>query len=183
MAAIIGIEDKKVEEACSVARKVGFVVPANYNCPGQVAISGEREAVNLAMEEARKLGARRTMELKTSEPFHTEKLKIASEKLKDELDKIEIKNPVKKVIKNIDAKEYSNNDDIREILTKHVISPVRFADSIKYMISQGVDTFIEIGPGKVLSGFIKRIDKKVSVLNIQDMESLQNVLKICNEYV
>lgn len=178
MAAIIGLENEKVEEACIFAKKVGFVVPANYNCPGQVAISGEKEAVIVAMEKAKELGAKRAIELKTSGPFHTEKLKIASQKLKEELDKIEINTPKKKVIKNIDAKEYKEGDNIREILADHVISPVRFADSVKNMIEQGVDTFIEIGPGKVLSGFIKKINKDVRILNIQDVQSLKNVIEI-----
>ena len=177
MAAIIGLEDEKVEKACTLAKEAGFVVPANYNCPGQVAISGEKEAVYCAMEEAKKLGAKRAIELKTSGPFHTEKLRIASEKLKEELEKITINNPNKKVIKNIDAKEYNKNDNIKEILAKHVISPVRFSDSIKNMINQGVDTFIEIGPGKVLSGFIKKINKEVTILNIQDTETLKNVIE------
>ena len=121
-------------------------------------------------------GAKRAIELKTSGPFHTEKLKEASDKLRLELNKIDIKFPTKKVIKNIDAKEYTKEDNIKEILAKHVISPVHFSDSIKNMISQGIDTFIEIGPGKVLSGFIKKIDKEVTILNIQDMETLKNVI-------
>lgn len=177
MAAIIGIEDEKVEEACKLAKAAGFVVPANYNCPGQVAISGEKEAVRVAMEKAKELGAKRAIELKTSGPFHTEKLKVASEKLKQELEKVEVQFPEKKVIKNIDGKEYQKQDDIREILAKHVVSSVRFADSIKNMISQGIDTFIEIGPGKVLSGFIKKINREVTILNVQDIETLENVIE------
>ena len=176
MAAIIGLEDKKVEEACMLAKKVGFVVPANYNCPGQVVISGEKKAVIVAMEKAKELGAKKAIELKTSGPFHTEKLEEASKKLKNELDKINIKYPIKKVIKNIDAKEYTKKDNIKEILAKHVISPVKFSSSIENMISQGVDTFIEIGPGKVLSGFIKKINRDVTILNIQDVQSLENVI-------
>lgn len=178
MAAIIGLEDEKVEKVCKLASKIGFVVPANYNCPGQVAISGEKEAVNLAMEIAKQEGAKRAIELKTSGPFHTEKLIQASNKLKEELEKIEInKEFEKKVVKNIDAKIYTENDDIRDILANHVISPVRFSESVQEMIAQGVDTFIEIGPGKVLSGFIKKIDKEVKVINVQDARGLENLLK------
>lgn len=124
-------------------------MPANYNTPGQVVVSGERLAVTSAMEKAKELGAKKVVELKTSGPFHTEKLKIAAEKLKIELDKIEIKyNVEKKVIKNIDAKVYEEKDNIRETLAKHVMSPVLFRKSIETMISLGADTFLEIGPRK-----------------------------------
>lgn len=180
MAAIIGLEDDLVEKACSDVKN-GFVVPANYNCIGQIAISGERQAVLEAMENAKKLGAKRAIELKTSGPFHTEKLKTASNKLKEELEKIDINvNSNKKVIKNIDAKEYTNNDDFIDILSRHVISPVRFRKSIEEMIAQGVDTFMEIGPGKVLSGFIKKTNKDVNVMNIENVETFENCLNLLN---
>lgn len=176
MAAIIGLDDELVEKACNDV-KTGFVVPANYNCIGQVAISGERDAVLEAMENAKNLGAKRAIELKTSGPFHTEKLKEASDKLREDLEKIEINvKSNKKVIKNIDAKEYTNNDNLVDILSRHVISPVRFRKTIEEMISQGVDTFIEIGPGKVLSGFIKKTNKDVSVMNVENIETFENCL-------
>lgn len=148
MAGIIGLEDEVVEGICKEIKN-GFVVPANYNTPGQVVISGDRTAVINAMEKAKELGAKKVVELKTSGPFHTEKLKIAAEKLKTELDKIDIKyNEENKVIKNIDAKAYEKDDNIREILAKHVMSPVLFRKSIETMLSFGADTFIEIGPRK-----------------------------------
>ena len=182
MAAVIGLPDEEVERICKEEIKNGFIVPANYNCPGQVAVSGDKVAITELLEKGKELGARKVVELKTSGPFHTEKLKAASDKLREELDKIEInKNFTKKVIKNLDAKEYTKDDDIKNILAKHVMSPVRFSKSIENMINQGVDTFIEIGPGKVLSGFIRKINKEVKVLNIQDKESLENTLKILKE--
>ena len=148
MAGIIGLEDKKVEEICQNVTK-GFVVPANYNCKGQVVISGEEKAVLDAMEIAKKEGAKKAVLLKTSGPFHTEKLKVAAEKLKIELDKIEINEKFDKhIVKDIDAEEYTKNCDIREILSKHVMSPVRFKESIEKMLELGADTFIEIGPRK-----------------------------------
>lgn len=111
-------------------------------------------------------------------PFHTVKLEEAAKKLKIELNKIEINNNFRKqIIKNIDSKIYQKEDDIREILSKHVMNPVKFKDSIEKMIELGADTFIEIGPGKVLSGFVRRVSKDVNVINIQDKESLDNVIK------
>lgn len=148
MAGIIGLEDEQVEKICMQVKN-GFVVPANYNTPGQVVISGERIAVTTAMEKAKEAGAKKVVELKTSGPFHTEKLAIAAEKLGLELNKIEIKyKEENKVIKNIDAKEYEAKDNIRENLAKHVMSPVLFRKSIEKMLELGVDTFIEIGPRK-----------------------------------
>lgn len=182
MAAVIGLPDEEVERICKEEIKNGFIVPANYNCPGQVAVSGDKVAITELLEKGKELGARKVVELKTSGPFHTEKLKDASDKLREELDKIEInKDFTKKVFKNLDAKEYTKEDDIKNILAKHVMSPVRFSKSVENMINQGVDTFIEIGPGKVLSGFIRKINKEVKVLNIQDKESLENTLKILKE--
>ena len=182
MAAVIGLPDEEVERICKEEIKSGFIVPANYNCPGQVAVSGDKVAITELLEKGKELGARKVVELKTSGPFHTEKLKDASDKLREELDKIEInKDFTKKVFKNLDAKEYTKEDDIKNILAKHVMSPVRFSKSVENMINQGVDTFIEIGPGKVLSGFIRKINKEVKVLNIQDKESLENTLKILKE--
>ena len=181
MAAILGLEDKVVEEICSQVTS-GFVVPANYNCPGQVAISGEKEGVLEAIEYAKQKGAKKAIELKTSGPFHTEKLKRASEELEKQLEKIEIYPEFSvKVIKNIDGKEYKEKDNIKEILTNHVILPVRFKECILEMIKQGVDTFIEIGPGKVLSGFIKKINPEVTVWNINNLESLNCVLEKLKE--
>lgn len=181
MASIIGLDDEVVEQICKEVN-TGFVVPANYNCPGQVAISGEKQAVEIAMEKAKEAGARKVVPLKTSGPFHTEKLKVASSKLKEELDKVEIEyNNKIKVIKNIDAKAYTETDNIREILSKHVMSPVQYKKTLEEMLQEGVDTFIEIGPGKVLSGFVKRVNKEVKILNITDCDTLENVISTLKE--
>ncbi len=175
MAAVIGLEDEKVDELCK-SIKSGFVVPANYNCPGQVAVSGEKAGIDEVIKVGKDFGAKRVIELKTSGPFHTCKLEEASRRLRDELEKIDIRVTDKKVFKNIDAKEYVDGDDIRDILSKHVMSPVRFGRSIENMIDEGVDTFVEIGPGKVLSGFIKKVSKDVGGYNIQDLDSLNKFL-------
>ena len=179
MAAIIGLEDDKVEEACNKVEK-GFVRAVNYNCPGQVVVSGEKEAVLQAMEIAKELGARKVIELKTSGPFHTEKLKEASEALRKELEKVQFSECKIPVIKNLDGTPYTKNDNKVEILANHVINPVKFRKSIETMIEMGIDTFVEIGPGKTLSGFVKKVAKdrniELNVLNIENVETLESAL-------
>lgn len=176
MAAILGLDDKTIEDVCKQVTN-GFVVPANYNCQGQVAISGEKEAVLQAMDLLKEAGAKRAIELKTSGPFHTSKLQEASDKLYEALQEIQINQITdKKVIKNIDATEYTNDDDIKRILANHVINPVKFKKSIENMIDQGVDKIIEIGPGKVLSGFVKKTNKDIQVFNTNNIEAFEQVL-------
>lgn len=175
MAAILGLDEEKINEICANIT-TGFVSPANYNCTGQIVISGEKSAVLEAIEKAKQEGAKKAIELKTSGPFHTCKLTDASEALKKELAPIEIGNLETKVIKNIDGKPYEAQDDVKEILANHIINPVRFVNGLQTMIDMGIDTFIEIGPGKTLSGFVKRTSKDVKILNINDVESLENVI-------
>lgn len=153
MAAILGLEDEKVEEVCKAVTK-GFVVPANYNCPGQIAISGEKEAVLEAMEKCKEAGARKAVELKTSGPFHTEKLQVASDKLQVALKEVQINLSEKiQVLKNIDGTPYKKEDNIKEILSLHVTHPVKFSKCAEYMINSGIDTFVEIGPRKNFNRF------------------------------
>ena len=151
MSAILGMGENEVEEVCSKVQN-GFAVPVNFNCPGQIVISGDKDGI----KEAEK----------------------ASDELRKELDKIKFNNGDSKVIKNIDAEVYTENDDMKDILAKHIISPVRFSKSLENMIKLGVDTFIEIGPGKTLSGFAKKIktDKEIRIFNVTDVETLKNVL-------
>lgn len=178
MAAILGLDEETVTKVCNETE--GFVVPANFNCPGQIVISGEKETVDKAMESMKAAGAKRTLELKTSGPFHTEKLENASKELRKELDKIAINNFEHKVIKNLDGKEYNEHDDIKEILAKHITNPVRFEQGIQNMLDMGIDTFIEIGPGKTLTGFVKKANKEVKTYNINSVESLELVLNELN---
>ena len=177
MAAILGMTDEQVEKICQNV-KDGFVVPANYNCEGQIAISGEREAVKEAEELAKQEGAKKVVELKTSGPFHTSKLIKASEALSKELEKIQINKFNTKVIKNIDGETYTDKDNIKEILEKHIISPVKFSKTIQTMLNEDVDTFIEIGPGKSLAGFVKRTktEKPITIININNVQTLENAI-------
>ena len=145
MAAILGAKDEDVESLCQKVSD-GFAVPVNYNCPGQVVVTGDEDGINKLQELAKEAGIKRVRVLKTSGPFHTEKLKKSSEALRQELDKFEIHKFESKVVKNIDGEVYKNNDDVKDILAKHIISPVRFSKCLKTMKDMGVEEFIEVGP-------------------------------------
>ena len=175
MAAVLGLEEENVVKVCNEIE--GFVVPANFNCPGQIVISGEKNAVNKAMEKMKIAGAKRVLELKTSGPFHTEKLDEASKALRKELESITINGFNHKVIKNLDGKEYTNEDNVKDILSNHITNPVRFEQGIQTMLDMGIDTFIEIGPGKTLTGFVKKANKEVKTYNVNSVESFESLLK------
>ena len=147
MEAIIGLNDNEVEDVCKKV-KLGFVVPANYNSVGQVVISGEKVAINEAEKIAKEMGAKKVRVLKTAGPFHTEKLQESSEALRKELENITIHKFETKVIKNIDGQIYEDTDDVKDILARHIINPVKFTKTIQNMLNNGIDTFIEIGPRK-----------------------------------
>ena len=178
MAAVIGLESSKIEEICNEINQTGkFVVPANYNCSVQTAISGTNEAVDIAIEKLKEAGARKVVKLKTSGPFHTEKLQTAKELYEKELENVEFQNGNGvKVIKNLDGKIYTENDNLKEILAKHIISPVRFDKAIEYMKNEKIERFIEIGPGKTLTGFIKKDYPEAELHNINNLESLEALI-------
>ena len=183
MAAIIGMKDEQVEQICKEV-KSGFVVPANYNSVGQVVVSGEKNAVLEAEQIAKDMGAKKVMLLKTTGPFHTEKLQEASKALRKELENVTINKFQRKVVKNLDGEFYTDNDNVKDILAKHIISPVRFSKTLEKMIIDGIDTFIEIGPGKTLTGFLKRIptDKELKVYNVNNIVNLNETIKSLNMY-
>ncbi len=156
MAAVIGLDVSKIEDICSELKSQGkFVVPANYNCSSQTVVSGEKIAVEEAIEKLKSAGAKRVIPLKTSGPFHTEKLLEASKVFGKELENIKfnLDETSVEVIKNIDGTYYNNNDNIKEILEKHIISPVRFDKAIKLMQEEKVDEYVEIGPRKNFNRF------------------------------
>lgn len=175
MAAIIGLEDSVVENVCKDIN--GFVKCANYNCPGQLVIAGEKSAVEEACSKLTEAGARRTIMLNVTAPFHTAQLTEAKENLAKELKKAQFKSFEIPVIKNINGTPYTENENMIEILSNHIVSPVRWKESVEYMIANGVDTFIELGPGKTLSGFVKKINKDVNVFNVENEETLNKVLE------
>lgn len=176
MAAILGLNRDQILEVCDQAKSHGIVEAANYNCPGQIVIAGEVKAVEAACEIALSKGAKRALPLSVSGPFHTSMLKEAAEKLYEVLQPIEIKEPIVPVITNVTA-DYVKADDIKETLKKQVMTSVLWQQTIEKMMTDGVDTFIEVGPGKVLSGFVKKIDRKANVMNIEDLKSLQAALE------
>ena len=182
MAAIMGLTDEQVENICKSV-KTGFAVPANYNSIGQVVISGEKQAIEEAEIIAKEMGAKKVRVLKTSGPFHTEKLIQSSNALRKELEHITINKFESKVVKNIDGQFYNDSDDIKDILAKHIINPVRFSKTIKTMLDFGIDTFVEIGPGKTLSGFVKRAktDKEIKIFNIDNVDTLKNTINQIKE--
>lgn len=177
MAAVIGLETSKIEEVCNEIRNHGkFVVPANYNCSSQTAISGEKDGIEEAITKLKEAGAKKVIPLKTSGPFHTEKLKEAKTAYEKELEKVSFQEGKIKVIKNIDGTYYQKKDDVKDILAKHIVSPVCFAQTINLMKTEGIQEYIEIGPGKVLSGFVKKDDKEAKVYSINTIESLEEYL-------
>lgn len=178
MAAVIALNSEKIEKICKELRESGkFVVPANYNCSSQTVISGTSDAIDIAIEKLKENGAKKVIKLKTSGPFHTEKLEKASELFKKELNKVKFENGNGvKVIKNINGEFYTEQDNFEEILSKHIVSPVRFDKAIQLMKNQNVDRFIEIGPGKTLTGFVKKDYPKAELYNINNLESLEKLI-------
>ena len=159
--------------------KYGFVVPANYNYSGQTSISGNLEAIDEAVELLKEAGAKRVIKLNTSGPFHTSKLEKAKQQYCISLDEVNFNNKGNgiKVIKNIDGNIYTEKDNIKEILSDHIVSPVRFDKAIKYMESEKVNQYVEIGPGKVLTGFIKKENRDANIININNAQTLEKFLE------
>ncbi|WP_096154670.1 MULTISPECIES: ACP S-malonyltransferase [Bacillus] len=181
MAAVLGLEAPELESVTKKAsEEVGSVQLANINCPGQIVISGSVEGVLAASEGAKSAGAKRVIPLVVSGPFHSELMKPAAEKFQTVLENITVQEPTVPVIGNVDANELKV-ESIKQKLVEQLYSPVRWQQSVEYMIEQGVDTFVEIGPGKVLSGLVKKINRKVNVLSVYDSESLENALQFFKE--
>lgn len=181
MAAIIGLDKETVEQVCKEASKYGVVEPANYNCPGQIVISGQTAAVQKASEMAKEKGAKRAIMLEVSAPFHCSLLKSAGDRLTEVLESVNINKPAIPVIANVTAEEVSSPEDIRRLLIEQVSSPVCWEESVRRMIAMGADTFIEVGPGKALSGFVKKISKDVKVMNVEDIQSLESAISQLEE--
>ncbi|HEO5152769.1 TPA: ACP S-malonyltransferase [Streptococcus agalactiae] len=177
MVAVLNADRQIIEDACKKASQFGIVSPANYNTPKQIVIGGESIAVNAAVEELKQQGVKRLIPLNVSGPFHTALLKPASQKLSDVLDKVHFSVSEIPVIGNTEA-QIMKKDDIKSLLARQVMEPVRFDESIETMKKMGMTQVVEIGPGKVLSGFLKKIDSSLSVYSVEDKIGFNNLKEL-----
>ncbi len=177
MAAILGMDRQDVEKTCLEAAKNGIVAPANYNSPGQIVIAGEKRAVEKAMSIAKAGGARKVIPLTVSVPSHCTMMKKAGELLAKELESVVMKDLRIPIVNNADAKLLQKSAELRPSLIRQISSPLYWDDSIRALTGEGYDTFIEVGPGKVLSGLVKRIAKDSRVLNVEDIKSMNDTLR------
>lgn len=178
VAAILGLERVTIEDICRDASRKGIVSVANYNSPNQIVITGEREAVELAVELAKNNGAKRSIILPVSAPVHSPLMKDAAEKLSRDMEKIEIRDLRCPLVCNVDAMPIYTAEEAKSGLIRQLTSSVLWEDSIKWMISSGVSRFIEVGPKNVLTGLVKRIDKDVKAFHVEDNDSLKETLDI-----
>lgn len=176
MAAVIGMDADKIEEVCSSVD--GVVAVANYNCPGQIVITGETKAVEEASERLVNEGARKVISLNVSGPFHSSMLKDAAQELEKVLNDTKISKPEMPYVANVNSEYVDEESLIADLLTRQLYSPVRFMQSIEKMIENGVDTFIEIGPGKTLSSFVKKINRSVKIINIEKPDDLSKLAEV-----
>lgn len=175
MTAVLGAEQALVESVC--AETPGVVCVANYNCPGQIVISGEKEAVDAAAAELTKRGVKRCLPLKVSGPFHSPLLAGAGELLRGDLEQLKLQDPDPAYLSNVTADVVSKKEEITDLLARQVSSSVRWQQCVERMLADGVTKFVEIGPGKTLSGFMKRIDGSVKVISLEKYEDLPAVIE------
>ncbi len=174
MAAVLMLDLPAVEEACREAAEGQVVVPANINSPGQVVIAGHAAAVERAMERCKARGAKRVLKLPVSAPFHCPLMRPAQERLAADLERVAVRAPGVPLVNNVEARAVRGADEVRDGLLRQVSAPVRWQECVEELVRQGVDTFVEVGPGQVLSGLVKKIDKNARVLNVEDQGSLDS---------
>lgn len=179
MAAVIGMEGEKIAQICDETE--GIVSVANYNCPGQIVITGEAEAVAKAGETLKISGARRVLLLNVSGPFHSAMLKDAGRKLADALKNVEIHPIETPYISNVTAEYVTETEQVADLLTSQISAPVKWQQSVEKMIENGINIFIEIGPGKTLTGFLKKINRSIQSFNIEKVEDLDTVAAALKE--
>lgn len=182
MAAIMGLERAKVVEICQqVEAETGVVQAVNFNCPGQIVIAGTTPAVEKACELLKAAGAKRAISLPVSAPFHSSLMQPAAQRLSDELDKVSVNDAEIPVVANVNGQIVADGAAIKDLLVKQAASPVLWEDCVAQIVSSGATTFVEVGPGKVLTGFTKKIAKEMETLNIEDMVSLEKILDYFKE--
>lgn len=172
MCAILALDEKKIEEILS---EIPDVTIANYNCPGQIVITGKTAAVEMAAARLKEIGARRTLMLNVSGPFHSPMLEPAGAALRQELEQVTFQRLQIPYVTNVNACEITDASEIPELLVRQMYSPVRWMQSMEYMLKSGVDTFVEIGPGKTLEGFLKKINRNVQVHHVSCWEDLEQI--------
>lgn len=178
MAAVLGGERKSLEELCAEISNGGHLVElANVNCPGQIVVSGSKEGVGQVVERVKEIGAKRAIPLEVSGPFHSSLMREAAERLSGKLDNVSFQDAPVPVVANVTARPVQQSEEIKQLLVEQVYSPVLWSDSIAWLIEQGVDTFVELGPGSVLTGLIKKIDKTVALYNVKDLETLEKTIE------
>lgn len=178
MSAVIGLDRHVIEEICdSISTEESVVIPVNYNMPQQIAIAGHVEAVEKAEKALEEAGAKRVVRLKVSGPFHTPLLNDAASKLSDELKQVKFNTPTIPLITNVTGEILNQDCDVRENLTKQIVSPVYWVDSVKTFKTEGIDTLIELGPGKTLSQFIRATDGTINVQNVENLKTLNQLEK------
>lgn len=177
MAAIIGGNIEDIKDVCENLSKRGVISVANYNCPNQIVISGEAYLVDEAMEILKEKGAKRCLKLQVDGAFHTNLMSKSSKKLREELEKVKINDTNVIIFPNVTGEPLNNMNGIKDILEQQVKSSVQWQKTVESMIDMGVEIFVEVGPGKSLSGFIKKISKDVEVLNVEDLVSLETTIK------
>ncbi|MGP0583624.1 ACP S-malonyltransferase [Paenibacillus timonensis] len=181
MAAVLGGEREALAQLCEDITAGGALVElANVNCPGQIVVSGSQEGVNLVVERVKEIGAKRAIPLEVSGPFHSSLMKTAAERLGDRLSVASFRDAEVPVVANVTARPVQNGSEIKDLLVRQVYSPVLWEDSVGWLLSQGVDTFVEIGPGSVLTGLIKKIDKSVRLFNVSSLESMEQTAAALN---
>lgn len=176
MAAILGLDDEAVRAVCSEAAQGQVVEAVNFNSPGQVVIAGDAEAVERAIELAGEAGAKRAVRLPVSVPSHCSLMQPAAERLRERLAEIEVRSPEVPVIHNVDVAAHQDPDEIRDLLARQLHNPVRWVETVQRLAAEGNETMLELGPGKVLMGLIRRIDRKVTCIPVQDEAGLEKAL-------
>ena len=176
MAAVLAMDAAVIEDVCEKTR--GIVSIANYNCPGQIVITGEEQAVLEACETLKAAGAKRCVRLNVSGPFHSQMLQTAGEKLSEVLADVELKEFTTPYVTNVTADYVTSPENVKELLGRQVSSSVRWQQSVERMIGDGVDTFLEMGPGKTLSGFMRKINRDVKMMNIENMADFEKVMAV-----
>lgn len=176
MAAVLGLQEEVIQSVLDTI-KDEIVDIANLNCPGQIVISGSKEGIEQASEQLKAAGAKRVIPLNVSGPFHSRLMKKANEEFANYLDKVNVQDAAIPVYANVSARPVTKKEEIKNLLIQQLYSPVRFEESIRQMIDKGVDAFVEVGSGKVLSGLLRKIDRKATVFAVHDIASMENFIR------